>query len=44
MGLSKQNNMNHMVIDDGQSWLNIYSYTTFKDKQGALDTRTSINT
>ncbi len=24
-----------MVIDDGQSWLNIYSYTTFKDKQGA---------
>ncbi|MDA0197756.1 MAG: hypothetical protein OT643_03125 [Bacteroidetes bacterium] len=26
-----------MVIDDGQSWLNIYSYATFKDNQGAWE-------
>lgn len=27
----------NMVIDDGQSWLNIYSYATFKDNQGAWE-------
>ena len=36
-GAKQATHFENMVIDDGQSWLNIYSYTTFKDNQGAWE-------